>query len=156
VTTAAAAVWELREERFAAPYRRLLLALLHDGACGTGFGPLERFMAQMAALLGDEAGAHRDFEAARAMAEGGGPAHLPPLVDYDQACVLIDAGSSDRAWITGLLEGATDAFHSHGMLGWAARAAEQRARLAHASAAAPSPPASAPRRRPGGLTAREE
>jgi hypothetical protein len=53
VGAASITVWELREVRLAARYRRLVRDLQDAGAGDTVFGPLELLQARMATLLGD-------------------------------------------------------------------------------------------------------
>jgi len=132
----ASTVWDLEAKEYAITYRRLALDLLNTGVSVTGFGPLEQYVARMATLLGDFGEAQEYFERAKSRLDGQGLTHYRAIVDYDQACALIRAGAGDlghtgdRVRIAELLDGAIEAFRSHGMLGWAARAEEQKEALA--------------------------
>lgn len=129
----ASVVWDLEATEYTATYRRLALDLLDTGVGVTGFGPLEQYVARMATLLGDFGEAQEYFERARSRLHGRGLTHYRAIVDYDQACALIRAGATNHARTVELLDAALEGFRSHGMLGWAARAAEQKEALTTAT-----------------------
>jgi DNA-binding CsgD family transcriptional regulator len=128
VSLSAAAVWELREERFAERFRRLALDVI---AAGVGDYPTtsnELTVARMSSLLGDSSEADEHFARARAVLEASGQRPVRAIVDHDEA---VASGRTELA-ASAVLE-----FEVRGMSGW-----EDRARALGSG-------------RPSGLTRRE-
>src|SRR5688572_20816889 len=96
-------------------YRRLALDLIVARIGNPPDAPHELTVARMAALGGDLAEAKAHFAQARATLEASGQRPLRAIVDYDEALAFIRAGSSDRAFITKLLDAALAQFQALGM-----------------------------------------
>jgi len=148
---AATVVWDLAATEYAATYRRLTLDLLLAGVGTPPFIPLELVVARMSTLLGDVGEAQDYFARARSKIDAHGLTHMRAILDYDQARALIRTGVTDRTRIITLLDAALEGLRSHGMLGWAARVAEQKEALT----TIPRSGAPADRQYPAGLTGRE-
>ena len=160
VAAASITVWELRAVQFAARHRQLVLDLQAAGTGDTIFGPLGLLRARMSTLLGDFEDAQECFRQARRSLDANGYSHLRAILDYDEACALVSAGSPDRARVNGLLDSAARGFEVYGMAGWFVRAMAQRQTLlsntSQTSSGTPTPLAeSAPRGSSSTATASE-
>ena len=99
--------------------------------------------ARMAALAGEQARAVEAFARARRDLDASGHRPLRAITDYDEALMLVRAGSADPARIGALRADALAAFRELGMVGYERRAA----------ALGEPPPAAG--QAPAGLTPRE-
>lgn len=151
VNIAATAVWELGAVEHAATCRSLALDLITAGVGGHFMGSHELTVARMAALLGDTAEGSMYFARARAALETSGQSLLRAIVDYDEALALLRTNSADPVHVLRLLDAALEHFRTLGMGAWLKRALEQQERVTPRR----HPTASAARRYPDGLTARE-
>jgi transcriptional regulator with XRE-family HTH domain len=126
----AAAIWESEARAYARRYRRLLIDLMRTGLGDPGvWGPFELALARMTALDGDLLEAEGLFERARGKLEALRHAPGTAIVDYDLACSESRRTRSERNRVIELLDRASAAFQELGMLGWVARAADEKGRL---------------------------
>lgn len=144
VSIVGAIVWELESRRHAPLLRRLAMELV-DAAVAPGcLGAHELTVARMLALGGDHSETDAWFARARGVVDACAQRSMRPLVDLDEARVLLARGASDADRARRLLASATALFDDLGMLGWRERAAA----LAESMTSVPSQP-------PDGLTLRE-
>jgi DNA-binding CsgD family transcriptional regulator len=136
--------WELGVTQWVGSLRRLAHRLIEAGAGDSMMASHSLCLARMSALCGDLERAAEEFAQARRDLEASGHRPLRAITDYDEAFMLVRAGSSDTARIGALLADAIAAFRSLGMAAYEQRAAD----LGAAAAGAEAPP-------PTGLTARE-
>jgi DNA-binding CsgD family transcriptional regulator len=134
--------WDLGVTQWVGSLRRLARRLIGAGAGDSMMASHSLCLARMSALGGDLDRAAEEFAQARLDLEADGHRPLRAITDYDEALMLVRAGSADTARIGVLLADAMAAFGSLGMAAYEQRAADLGA------AAAGAPP-------PTGLTARE-
>jgi DNA-binding CsgD family transcriptional regulator len=137
--------WELGVTEWVGTLRRLADRLIEAGAGDSMMASHSLCLARMSALRGDLERAAEEFARARRDLDAGGHRPLRAIADYDEAVMLVRAGSAGATRIAPLLAGAGAAFRSLGMAAYERRAAD----LASAAAAA------AGATLPGGLTPRE-
>jgi DNA-binding CsgD family transcriptional regulator len=140
----AMAAWELGWPRWAVDLRRLVVGLVEAGAGDSLVASHSLGLARMWALCGDLGRAAEGFAHARRDLDASGHRPLRAITDYDEALMLVRAGSADSTRIGALLADARAAFRSLGMAAY-----EQRATALGAVPAAAEDPL------PAGLTRRE-
>jgi DNA-binding CsgD family transcriptional regulator len=120
VELAGAAVWELRDRRYADRCRKLALALVEAGTGDYVAGSQALTVARMVSLLGDDAGAAAWFTRAHAELQADGRRPLRAIALVDEAAAALAARSP---MAISELRAAHDVATELGMTRWAERAA---------------------------------